>query len=88
VVNFSVTEGEDEPVKYPHMFRAAALVIINKIDLLPHLDFDLGTAAANLKRVNPKAPVLQLSARTGEGIGDWYDWLRRQSAAAREAAFT
>ena len=53
-VIFSVTGGEDKPVKYPHMFRAAALVIINKIDLLPHLDFDLGTAAAKLKRVNPK----------------------------------
>jgi hydrogenase nickel incorporation protein HypB len=87
VVIFSVTEGEDKPVKYPHMFRAAALVIINKIDLLPYLDFDLASAAANLQRVNPRAPMVQLSARTGQGMGDWYEWLRRQSAAAREAAF-
>jgi hydrogenase nickel incorporation protein HypB len=88
LVIFSVTEGEDKPVKYPHMFRAASLVIINKIDLRPHLDFDLARAVANLKKVNSEAPLLQLSARTGEGIGEWYDWLRRELAAAREAAFT
>jgi hydrogenase nickel incorporation protein HypB len=88
VVIFSVTEGEDKPVKYPHMFRAASLVVLNKLDLLPHLDFDLASAAENLKQVNPTALVLQLSARTGQGIGDWYDWLRKQSAEAREAAFT
>jgi hydrogenase nickel incorporation protein HypB len=87
VVIFSVTEGEDKPIKYPHMFRAASLVIINKIDLLPHLDFDLASAAANLKRVNPRATMLQLSARTGQGMGDWYDWLRRQLDMAREGAF-
>jgi hydrogenase nickel incorporation protein HypB len=87
VVIFSVTEGEDKPIKYPHMFRAASLVIINKIDLLPHLDFDLASAAANLRRVNPRATMLQLSARTGQGMGDWYDWLRRQLAMAREGAF-
>ena len=87
MVIFSVTEGEDKPIKYPHMFRAASLVIINKIDLLPHLDFNLESAAANLKRVNPRATMLQLSARTGQGMGDWYDWLRRQSATAREGAF-
>jgi hydrogenase nickel incorporation protein HypB len=88
VVILSVTEGEDKPVKYPHMFRAASLVVINKIDLLPHLDFDLASAAENLKQVNPTALVLQLSARTGQGIGDWYEWLRKQAAEAREAAFT
>jgi hydrogenase nickel incorporation protein HypB len=87
VVIFSVTEGEDKPIKYPHMFRAASLVIINKIDLLPHLDFNLASAAANLKRVNPRATMLQLSARTGQGMGDWYDWLRQQLAIAREGAF-
>jgi hydrogenase nickel incorporation protein HypB len=87
VVIFSVTEGEDKPIKYPHMFRAASLVIINKIDLLPHLDFNLASAAANLKRVNPRATMLRLSARTGQGMGDWYDWLRRQLAIAREGAF-
>ena len=87
IVIFSVTEGEDKPVKYPHMFRAASLVVINKIDLLPHLDFDLAAATANLKKVNPTAPVLQLSARTGEGMSDWYGWLRRELAAACAAAF-
>jgi hydrogenase nickel incorporation protein HypB len=87
VVIFSVTEGEDKPIKYPHMFRAASLVIINKIDLLPHLDFNLASAAANLRRVNPRETMLQLSARTGQGMGDWYDWLRRQLAIAREGAF-
>jgi hydrogenase nickel incorporation protein HypB len=87
VVIFSVTEGEDKPIKYPHMFRAASLVIINKIDLLPHLDFNLASASANLKRVNPRATMLRLSARTGQGMGDWYDWLRRQLAIAREGAF-
>jgi len=87
VVIFSVTEGEDKPIKYPHMFRAASLVIINKIDLLPHLDFNLASASANLKRVNPRATMLRLSARTGQGMGDWYDWLRRQLAIARKGAF-
>jgi len=87
VVVFSVTEGEDKPVKYPHMFRAAGLVLLNKIDLLPHLDFDLERAMENLEQVNPAAVVLRVSARTGEGMAEWYDWLRRQTAAAREAAF-
>jgi hydrogenase nickel incorporation protein HypB len=88
VVIFSVTEGEDKPLKYPHMFRAASLVIINKVDLLPYLDFSLATAAAYLKKINPAAMMLQLSARTGEGVSDWYGWLRRQAAEAREAVFT
>jgi hydrogenase nickel incorporation protein HypB len=88
VVIFSAAEGEDKPVKYPHMFRAAELVIINKIDLLLYLDFDLASAAANVKKVNPTAPIIQLSTRTGQGMSDWCEWLRRQSAAAREAAFT
>ncbi|HKS89945.1 MAG TPA: hydrogenase nickel incorporation protein HypB [Stellaceae bacterium] len=87
IVIFSVTEGEDKPVKYPHMFRAAGLVILNKIDLLPHLDFDRERALANLRRANPAAEVLAVSARSGEGLGAWCDWLRRRLAAAREAAF-
>jgi hydrogenase nickel incorporation protein HypB len=87
VAVFSVTEGEDKPLKYPHMFRAADLVILNKIDLLPHLDFDVARAVANLRAINPEAPLLRLSARTGEGLDTWYEWLRREVAAAREAAF-
>jgi hydrogenase nickel incorporation protein HypB len=85
VAIFSVTEGEDKPLKYPHMFRAADLVILNKIDLLPHLDFDVARVVANARAVNPGVALLQLSARTGEGLDAWYEWLRREAAAAREA---
>jgi hydrogenase nickel incorporation protein HypB len=88
VVIFSVTEGEDKPVKYPHMFRAASLVLISKIDLLPHLEFDLGRALAGLRAVNPGVTALPLSARTGEGMAQWYGWLRRQADAARDAPLT
>jgi hydrogenase nickel incorporation protein HypB len=71
----SVTEGEDKPLKYPVMFRVVDAVVVNKIDLLPHLDFDLGLFLANLKAVNPSAEVFLVSAKTGEGIGQWIDWL-------------
>jgi hydrogenase nickel incorporation protein HypB len=87
VVIFSVTDGEDKPLKYPHMFRAAAMVILNKIDLLPHLDFSPAEAIANVRRINADATILRLSSRTGEGTGEWYDWLRGQFAAARQSAF-
>ena len=87
VAIFSITEGEDKPLKYPHMFRAANLVIFNKIDLLPYLEFDLARAVANARAVNPDVSLLQVSARTGEGLDTWYEWLRRELAAAREAAF-
>jgi hydrogenase nickel incorporation protein HypB len=80
----SVTEGEDKPLKYPLMFRAVDLVVVNKIDLLPHLDFDLDRFVANLDAVHPGVPRLLVSARTGEGIDAWRDWLVR--AAAREPA--
>lgn len=86
VAILSVTEGEDKPLKYPHMFRAAAVTILNKIDLLPHVDFDEKTAIANALRVNPKITVLRVSARTGEGLDRWYAWLRREAARARQAA--
>jgi hydrogenase nickel incorporation protein HypB len=78
----SVTEGEDKPLKYPLMFRACELVLVNKIDLLPHLEFDLDKLLYHLDAVHPGVPRLLVSARTGEGIGEWRDWLRR--AAARE----
>jgi hydrogenase nickel incorporation protein HypB len=73
----SVTEGDDKPVKYPHMFRAADLVLVGKTDLLPHLDFDLGRAVADIGRISPGAQVLPVSARTGDGCLKWYDWLLR-----------
>ncbi len=71
----SVTEGEDKPLKYPLMFRACELVVINKIDLLPHLEFDLERLIANIDAVNPSARVLPTSARTGEGVDEWREWL-------------
>jgi hydrogenase nickel incorporation protein HypB len=71
----SVTEGEDKPLKYPLMFRTAELVLVNKIDLLPHLDFDVERFGRNLDAVNPGVPRRLVSARTGEGIEAWRDWL-------------
>lgn len=88
VVILSVTEGEDKPLKYPHMFRAAEIMILNKIDLLPHVDFDVERALAHATDVNPNIRVFQLSARTGEGLGAWYGWLRREIGVLRDAAFT
>ncbi|MFN4057677.1 MAG: hydrogenase nickel incorporation protein HypB [Roseinatronobacter sp.] len=76
VAILSVTEGEDKPLKYPDMFTAAKVAILNKIDLAPHCDADLDAYEANLKRINPTITVLRVSARTGEGMGAWLDWLR------------
>ena len=72
---YAITEGEEKPLKYPVMFRAADVVVVNKIDLLPHLDFDLDRFLANLADVNPKATVIQASSRTGQGVEDWCAWL-------------
>ena len=71
----SVTEGEDKPIKYPLMFRTCDVVAVNKIDLLPHLDFDLDLLLDNIAAVNPDAEVMRVSARTGEGIADFRNWL-------------
>jgi len=87
VVILSVTEGDDKPLKYPHMFRAAQIMILNKTDLLPHVDFDLAACIASAREVNPSIEIFQLSARTGEGLAAWYDWLRAELAATRDAAF-
>ena len=76
---YAVTEGEEKPLKYPVMFRAADVVVVNKIDLLPYLDFDLDKFLANLNDVNPTATVIQASARTGEGIEEWCAWLMGQA---------
>jgi hydrogenase nickel incorporation protein HypB len=86
VVILSVTEGEDKPLKYPHMFRAADVMILNKVDLLPHVDFDVARAIGNARAVNPEITVFRLSAKTGEGLDAWYGWLRREAATVREAA--
>lgn len=75
VVVISVTEGDDKPLKYPHMFAAADLVVLNKIDLLPYVDFDLGRLTKDARQVNPGIEILPVSARSGENLTDWYDWL-------------
>lgn len=87
VAILSVTEGEDKPLKYPDMFAASDLVLLNKVDLLPHLDFDIDAAEANIRRVNPRARILRVSARSGEGMAAWHGWLRggaMMAAAARQ----
>lgn len=85
VVVLSVTEGEDKPLKYPDMFAAADLMILNKCDLLPHLAFDVDLCVANARRVNPSIEVVRLSAITGEGLAGWLAWVRDGARAAREA---
>jgi hydrogenase nickel incorporation protein HypB len=76
VVILSVTEGEDKPMKYPHMFRASQVMILNKIDLLPYVEFDCDRCVEYALKVNPKLTIFQVSATTGEGLKDWYDWLK------------
>ena len=76
----SVTEGEDKPVKYPDMFAAARLMVLTKVDLLPHLDFDVAQCIAFAQRVNPDIEVLLVSARTGVGMDAWMDWLLQDAA--------
>jgi hydrogenase nickel incorporation protein HypB len=84
VVILSVTEGEDKPLKYPNMFAAADLMLLTKIDLLPHLSFDVEKCVEYARRVNPKIEVLRLSATSGVGMRDWLDWLGRGVAFARK----
>jgi len=74
---YAITEGEEKPLKYPVMFRTAEAVVVNKMDLLPHLDFNLELFHENLKSINPTAKVFELSSRTGEGLEPWLDWLRQ-----------
>jgi len=78
VVIFSVTEGEDKPLKYPHMFRAASVLLLSKLDLLPHTRFDAERALANAHAVNPGLTAFPLSAYTGAGMDAWYSWLRHK----------
>jgi hydrogenase nickel incorporation protein HypB len=79
VMVYSVTEGEEKPLKYPLMFRSADLVLVNKVDLLEHLDFDLEQFLGNLEAVNPGVRTVLTSARTGRGVDEWCDWLEQRS---------
>jgi hydrogenase nickel incorporation protein HypB len=85
VVILSVTEGEDKPLKYPNMFRAADLMILNKVDLLPHLSFDVEMCLAYARRVNPRIEVMQVSATRGDGMAAWLVWLEQGLERARSA---
>ena len=83
VVILSVTEGEDKPIKYPDMFRAASLMLMNKCDLLPYLSFKVEAAIEFARRVNPGIEVIQVSATSGQGMDEWLDWIEKGSAEAR-----
>jgi hydrogenase nickel incorporation protein HypB len=86
VVLTSVTEGEDKPLKYPHMFRAAQALLLNKIDLLPHVEFDVERCLAYAREINPALTIFEISARRGDGVGDFYRWARHlasESLASR-----
>jgi hydrogenase nickel incorporation protein HypB len=85
VVILSVTEGEDKPLKYPGMFAASSLMVLSKIDLLPHIEFDLPACLACARRVNPSIQILQLSARSGQGMGAWIDWIVAGAGAAQRS---
>lgn len=76
VAILSITEGEDKPLKYPDMFTASRLALLNKVDLAPHCDVDLDLYEENLRRVNPKIEIIRISAKTGEGMARWVDWLQ------------
>ena len=86
VVIFSVTEGEDKPLKYPHMFSSADVLLLSKTDLLPHLRVDLRLMLDNALKVNPQLQVFPVSAYTGEGLDAWYGWLRHELSAIKAGA--
>ena len=81
IVLFSVTEGEDKPLKYPKAFQQARYAILTKVDLLPHLEFDVEAAIANARQVNPDLRILRTSARTGDGLQEWFSFLRAEARA-------
>lgn len=83
VVVLSVTEGEDKPLKYPQMFHNSRVMLLNKVDLLPHLEFDVERCIEYARRVNPYIEVIRLSARTGEGMDQWYGWLAQRREKVR-----
>jgi hydrogenase nickel incorporation protein HypB len=81
VVIMSVTEGADKPLKYPHMFRTADLMLVNKVDLLPYVDFDVARCVEYARRARPVVPVIEISATRGDGLDAWYSWLHQLRAA-------
>jgi hydrogenase nickel incorporation protein HypB len=83
VVILSVTEGEDKPLKYPDMFRAASMMLLNKADLLPHLRFDAELAIDYARRINPALKVIRTSSTSGEGFDEWLAWIEQGVAAQR-----
>lgn len=83
VAILSVTDGDDKPLKYPHLFRAADVLLLSKIDLLPHVDFNVLAAIAHAREVNPELTVLCVSAKTGEGMAAWYAWIGRKAGRSR-----
>jgi hydrogenase nickel incorporation protein HypB len=86
IVVISVTEGDDKPQKYPHMFMAADLVIVNKSDLLPYVDFDVDACLARIRQVNPRTAFMVVSATTGEGLAGWYEWLESPASGPETLA--
>lgn len=86
VAILSVTEGEDKPLKYPHMFAAASVMLLNKVDLAPYVDFDMDACEANARRINPNIEVIRISAKSGDGMAAWLDWIeQRRKAVAHKA---
>jgi len=88
VAILSVTEGEDKPIKYPDMFHAADVMLLNKIDLLPYVDFDVEQCIAYAQRVNPNIEIIQVSATKGDGLDDWYDWIEGRRSLINRARRT
>jgi hydrogenase nickel incorporation protein HypB len=82
VVVLSTPEGDDKPLKYPHMFQAATLVVLNKIDLLPYVPFDVGRFTRAVRETSPQASIVSVSAHTGASLGEWYGWLRHRAESA------
>ncbi len=85
VMVYAITEGEEKPLKYPVMFRSVSVVLVNKMDLLPHLDFDLELFRRNMAQINPDAPLIEVSARTGDGLAEWHEWLSTSREPVRSA---
>jgi hydrogenase nickel incorporation protein HypB len=85
IVSLSTTEGDDKPLKYPDAFAAAGIMVLSKIDLLPHVDFDVSRCIEHARAINPDIDVLQVSARSGEGMAGWIDWLIKASHSAARA---
>lgn len=86
VMVYAITEGEEKPLKYPVMFRSVAVVLVNKMDLLPYLDFDLDLFRRNVAKINPAARMIEVSARTGDGLDAWHTWLTAAPAASPRQA--